>query len=292
MKLAMPEGLEQAAASLGVAITPTFGFDPVEAIGSLRDEMGADAFADCFGCMGDDFGWDRDDPEEEILEVNYELAAELLDAFGQDADLMGIVGRDAFGFGLPKFISKPLKKIAIKPLAAKAKTPQQKAAVQALMKAPLKVNVKKSVTGLAKAVGTGVAVASFVVPGAGPLIGGAGLAALGAADKLLSDPRVKNAAQVVKNTQALASLGSVPAQRGAATLAAAAQIRQKLATPAGRAAIPLNTTAQRAAVAAMVPKTVAKVTPAQVKQLAAKAVVKKPGFWARVLAVFGLKKAA
>ncbi len=289
MKLAMPDGLEQAAQSLGVQIGSSTEIDPVEAIGSLRSQFGADVFADCLGCVegADGFGWD--DPETQEIEINYELAAEVIDAFGHDA--VDVVGQDVFGFGLPKFFSKKVKKIALKPLAAKAKTPQQKAAFAALMKAPVKVNVKKSVTGLGKAVGTGVAIASFVVPGAGPLIGGAGLAALGAADKLLSDPRVKNAAQVVKNTQALASLGSKPAQRGAATLAAAAAIRKAKATPPGKAAIPLATTAQRAAVAAMVPKTVAKTTPAQVKKLAATAVVKKPGFWSRLLAVFNLKAA-
>lgn len=295
MKLAMPDGLREAAASLGVSLPSTFGIDPEEAIGSLRDEMGADLFADCFGCMaGDTPGdiYELEDVERQEFEINHELAAELMDAFGYDRDLANIVGQDAFGFGLPKFFSKKLKKIAIKPLAAKAKTPQQKAAVAALMKAPLKVNVKQSIVGLGKGIATGVSIASFVVPGVGPIIGGAGIAALGAADKLLSDPRVKNAAAVVKNTRALASLGSIPAQRGAATLAAAAQIRAKLGTPVGKAAIPLNTTAQRAAVAAMIPKTVAKVTPSQVKQLAVKAVAKKPGFWTRVLAVFGLKRAA
>lgn len=298
MKLAMPDGLAQAAATLGVKLEPHFGFDPVDAIGSLRDQFGADVFADCFGA--DDFGWERDregDQETEILEVNYELAAELMNAFGHDPDLVPLIGQDAFGFGLPKFLSKKVKKLTVKPLTAKlmakATTPQQKAAVQALARAPLKVNVKKTVTGLAKGIGKGIAIASFVVPGAGPLLGGAGLAALGAADKLLSDPRIKNAAAVVKNTQALAALGSKPAQRGAATLAAASQIRIKLGTPAGKPAIPLKTVAQKAAVAAVLPKTVAKVTPAQVKALATKAVaIKKPGFWSRLLAVFNLKSAA
>ena len=291
MKLAMPDGLAETAQSLGVEITPTLEIDPVDAIGSLRSQFGADVFADCFGCMGGDddaFGWD--DPETQELEINYELAAELIDVFGHDA--VDIVGQDAFGFGLPKMFRKIVKKTVIKPLAAKAKTPQQKALVAALAKAPLKVNVKKSIVGLGKGIGTGVAIASFVVPGAGPLIGGAGLAALGAADKLLSDPRVKNAAQVVKNTRALAALGDVPAQRGAAALATVAQIRKTKAVPPGKAAIPLTTTAQRAAVAAMVPKTVQKTTPAQLKVLASTAVIKKPGLWARVLAAFGLKRAA
>jgi hypothetical protein len=163
MKLAMPDGLAEAAQSLGVRIDPSTEIDPVTAIGSLRDQFGAEVFADCFGA---------EDPETEEIEINYELAAEVIDAFGHDA--VDVIGRDAFGFGLPKFFSKKVKKIAIKPLAAKAKTPAQKAVVATLMKAPLKVNVKKSVTGLGKAVGTGVAIASFVVPGAGPLIGGAG----------------------------------------------------------------------------------------------------------------------
>lgn len=269
MKIAMPEGLADAAQSLGVAITPTTSFDPTVALGALRDQFGADVFDDCFGASDE-------------VELSEEAYQQTFDAFGYDP----------FGFSLNPFkqAKKIVKKTVIPAMAKNAKTPAQKAAIQKLAKLPLKVDVKKSAVGLAKGVSKGIAVASFVVPGAGPLIGGSALAALGAADKLLSDPKVKNAAQVIKNTQALASLGNVPAQRGAATLAAAAQIRAKTGAAAGVPAIPLRTNAQRAAVAAMVPKTVAKVSPAQVKKLAAKVAAKPPGWWDRVLAVFNLKR--
>src|SRR5436190_19963259 len=118
MKLAMPDGLAQAAATLGVQLTSDFGFDPVEAIGSLREQIGSEVFADCLGCIaGDDFGWDRDrhgDHETEELEINYELADELMNAFGHDPDLLPVVGQDAFGFGLPKFMQKTVRKVVMK----------------------------------------------------------------------------------------------------------------------------------------------------------------------------------
>jgi len=82
------------------------------------------------------------------------------------------------------------------------------------------------------------AIASFVVPGVGPLVGGSALAAMGAADKLLGGTKKKVSAQMVSNTKALAALGDPGARRGVAVLATVAQIRRQKGVLPGKKAIP------------------------------------------------------
>ncbi len=267
MKLELPLGLQDAAKTLGVHVDSHADIDPTEGIAHLTDQFGSDAFGEDFHLAVADYG-------------------DTFEAFGADV-------LDSFGFSLknPFKMFKAVHKKSVQKLAAKF-PPAQRPAVLKLARAPVHVDIKRSITGLGKGIATGVSMASFVVPGVGPLVGGAGLAALGAADKVLSDPRVKNAASIIKTTQGMAALGNIPAQRGAATLAAAAQIRTALKVPPGKPAIPLQTNAQRAAVAAVIPKTVAHVTPAVVKKAATAAVKKPPGWWDKVLKFFHMQRAA
>jgi len=165
-------------------------------------------------------------------------------------------------------------------------TPKRARGGRDLSKMKLKVDVKASAKGLAKGVGTAAAVASFVVPGAGPLVGGSALAAMKAADKLLGDPNVKGAAQLVSNTKALAALGNKPARRGAAVLGAVAQIRQQKGVVAGQAVIKPVGAAKPAPVntkpyTQVVPRTT-------VKALAVKAAATstKKTFWQKVKDLF------
>lgn len=222
-------------------------------------------------------------PTEGLQELHGAVASEM----GCDDPF----GFEQFGFSLNPI--KAVQKKVIKPIVIKnAKTPGQKAVAKVIATAPLKVNVKASAVGLGKMAATGASIASFVVPGAGPIVGSAGLAALGAADKVLSDPKVKNAAAVIKNTQALAALGQPGAQRGAAVLSAVAQLRKKQATQPGQPVIHIKTTAQQAAVAAMIPKTVAKVSPEDVQKIVQQALAdaKKKGWVERLLGWFGLER--
>jgi len=84
------------------------------------------------------------------------------------------------------------------------------------------------------------ALVSFAIPGVGALIGPAALGALAAADKLLGDKNIKNAAKVVSNTKALAALGDPAAKRGALILAAASKVRTVKNVPPGKPAIPFK----------------------------------------------------
>ena len=181
------------------------------------------------------------------------------------------------GFFLTKLFKKPQKKIAGK-LQAKAQTPAQKQAAAKLADARIKVNVKKSATGLVKVTGKAAAIASFAVPGVGPLVGGTALSAMQAADKLLGDPAVKNASQLVSNTKALAALGDVPARRGAAVLGAVAQMRAAQGAQSGQAVVKpgaVNASAY-----------VQNVPAAKVKKLAVQTLSKKKTFWQKLKDLF------
>lgn len=98
----------------------------------------------------------------------------------------------------------------------------------------------KKVGSIAKTVGKVAAIASFVVPGIGPLVGGTALAAMAAADKLMGDKNIKNAAKLVSNTKAMAALGHPEAIRGAQVLAVVSRIRQQNKVPMGKAAVPVQ----------------------------------------------------
>lgn len=83
------------------------------------------------------------------------------------------------------------------------------------------------------------AVASFAIPGVGPLVGPAALAGMAAADKLLgSKKNHAAAAKIVSNTKALAALGDPQAIRGAQVLATVSLMRQQQKAPPGKAVVP------------------------------------------------------
>lgn len=63
-------------------------------------------------------------------------------------------------------------------------------------------------------------------------------AAMSAADRLLGDAKVRNAALVVRNTQALAALGDPAARRGLQVLSAVGSIRVAKKAPPGKAVVP------------------------------------------------------
>jgi hypothetical protein len=112
-----------------------------------------------------------------------------------------------------------------------------------------------------------------------------------AADKLLGDPAVKNAAQLISNTKALAAMGNVPARRGAAALAAVAQIRAKTGALPGQAVIkPIPTLARPVTKPPVVNTTayVQTVPRAQVKALATNAIKTAPkkSFWQKFKDLF------
>lgn len=127
---------------------------------------------------------------------------------------------------------------------------------------------------------------SFVIPGKTRLPKPAAAAALASADKLLSDPRIQNAAEVIDNTKALAALGDEDARRGAAVLEAVASARQSAGTAPGQPLIPIDTPEQLAMVEAAAPSTVRYTPLADVQQLVTEK--KKEGWFTRFLSLFGL----
>lgn len=99
--------------------------------------------------------------------------------------------------------------------------------------------LKKGLGKVGKIVGKVGAVASFAIPGVGPLVGPAALAGMAAADKLLgSKKNAKQAAAIVSNTKALAALGDPQAIRGAQVLATVSQMRQQQKAPPGKPVVP------------------------------------------------------
>jgi hypothetical protein len=229
------------------------------------------------------------DPKNAILKVAQQLEGAEVTFGSEDAEFGSL-----FSKIFKKSPASKLHKQVIKKMASHASTPQQKAAIQALGKADVKFDAKGTAKGLgqiAKTAGKVAAVASFVVPGVGPLVGGSALAAMSAADKLLGDPKVKNAAQLISNTKALAAMGNVPARRGAAALAAVAQIRQKTGAKPGQAVIKPRPSPLRPAPRAPAVNTalyVQAVPRTQVKALATQAIATAPkkSFWQKLKELF------
>ena len=113
-------------------------------------------------------------------------------------------------------------------------------------------------------------------------------AAMSAADRLLGDPKVNNAALVVRNTQALAALGDPAAKRGLQVLNAVGTIRVAKKAPPGKAVVPKSTVKT---------PVVQTTSPARVTQLARATAAKKAAdaankTWVeKLLGWFGLEKA-
>lgn len=129
-------------------------------------------------------------------------------------------------------------------------------------------------------------ITSFAVPGTTKLPPPAAAAALASADRLLSDPKVTNAAEVIDNTKALAALGNSDAQRGASVIEAVANARQDAGTPPGQPLIPVTTPEQFAMVEAAIPMTVQFTPISDVQQMVADK--KNESWFARFLSLFGL----
>lgn len=108
--------------------------------------------------------------------------------------------------------------------------------------------------------------------------------AMAAADRLLGDPKIGNAAAIIRNTTALAALGDPAAKRGLVALQAVGNIRAATGAGAGKAVITAKAPAARNV-------TIAR-TPAQVRRMAAKQteVRKRPGLWRRIMIKLGFSK--
>lgn len=102
---------------------------------------------------------------------------------------------------------------------------------KASIKAAAGVNVKASPLKLK----TKMPIVAFVVPKKISIA-----QAMGGADKLLGDVRIKNTASVITATKALAALGDPAAKRGLATITAVSTIRTTKKTPPGKPAIPMT----------------------------------------------------
>lgn len=126
-----------------------------------------------------------------------------------------------------------------------------------------------------KAVGKVGAIATFAIPGVGPLVGGGLTAALAAGDKVLGGTPPKQRAKIIANTKAAAALGDPHAKRGALVLATVDQIRKQNNVPPGKAAIKIQGKINPQAFTKVIPKH-------QVKRLAAKTAATKPTFWEKV----------
>jgi hypothetical protein len=172
------------------------------------------------------------DPETPLIKLSGQFHGEETDFGSEDAD-MGCCPSTFGGIFGKLFKATGLKKVTEKALSKKAG--------KKITISNVKVNVKGTVKGLgnaAKTIGKVAAVASFVVPGVGPLVGGGALAAMASADKLLGDKNIKHAAKIVSNTKALAALGDPHARRGAVILGTVAKIRAVKSVPMGKKAIP------------------------------------------------------
>lgn len=109
---------------------------------------------------------------------------------------------------------------------------------------------------------------------------------MSAADRLLGDPKVANAALVVRNTQALAALGDPAAKRGLQVLNAVGTIRAVKKAPPGKAVVP-KATVRTPVVQTTSP---AKVTALAKMTAAKKAADEKNKTWVdKVLGWFGLE---
>lgn len=112
--------------------------------------------------------------------------------------------------------------------------------------------------------------------------------AMAAADRLLGDAKVRNAALVVRNTQALAALGDPAAKRGLQVLSAVGTIRAVKQAPPGKAVVP-KTPVKTPVVQTTTPARVTALAQATAAKKAADAANKN---WIeKVLGWFGLEKA-
>ncbi len=113
-------------------------------------------------------------------------------------------------------------------------------------------------------------------------------AAMSAADRLLGDTKVRNAALVVRNTQALAALGDPAAKRGLQVLNAVGTIRAVKQAPPGKAVVP-KTPVKTPVVQTTSPARVTALAQATAAKKAADAANKT---WVeKLLGWFGLEKA-
>lgn len=303
------QALIDEARRMGVQLGSGEDYDPSDALETLGAEMQVSA-----SMHGDVAG--------------LRFAGELVDigCFGEDSDFGGFSFKKlarGIGKGLKKVVRNPVVQV-LNPAAAIAVHTSSKAlGGKGTIKGPLgkvvdagtsvvasRVNVasvigKSPMAALGKSVGSIAKAVPKVVPKAvvasvkktvaprGVLSFGIGAnanvkASMAAADRLLGDPKIANAALVVRNTQALAALGDPAAKRGLQVLTAVGTIRKTKQAPPGKAVVP-KTPIKQPVVQATSPARVTALAQATAAKKAADAANKT---WVeKLLGWFGLEKA-
>jgi hypothetical protein len=230
------------------------------------------------------------EPGIPLVKLSQYYAGQQPDFGAEDCDM----GCDCQHAGFAGFFSNPFKKLKKKAtakiavqLAAKGATPQQVAAYRKVASGPMKLDVKKTVTGLGKGLAIGTAAVSMAVPGVNVLTGSAVAGALAAGDKLLGSKNVKNAGRVISNTKAMAALGDPAAKRAAIVLGTVAQIRQAKGVQPGQRAIPFAGKVPTKPFTQYIPKQYA--TKLAEKRVEQATTARKKSFWTKVKEFFGVK---
>ncbi len=293
-----PAALVEEARKLGVELGSGEDYDPSEALETLGEEI--------VRVNGDTtpVKW-NDDPDDPFAGDPFEDAA--FGGFSFKKLGRGIIK------GVKKVARNPIVQIMNPALAISAHTTNKALGGKAVIKGPLGKVVDAGTAGVMKvvpggamgelgkkfgsalpktAVATARAVSKTVTKNGVVSFGIKSptlnvKSAMAAADKLLGDPKVGNAALVVRNTKALAALGDPSAKRGLAVLNSVATIRKAKKVPPGKSAVPK----------APIPKAavIQKTTPAKVTAMAKavatqKKVDAKNKTWvAKVLGWFGLE---
>lgn len=234
IQIQYPHALISAAADMGVELPACgFSFDAEEPLLEFNEQL-IDLEAADFHGEHSDFGisdfhviqpkW----REEESFEIDdFQVINGPLNAHGE-AD---------FGLNLGSMVKKVVKRatgVQARPAPKpSAKVPSQVSGAIRAATAHITAAARVAATPKAAAV-------SFTIPK-----GVSVQTAMAGADKLLGDPKVKNPAQVINNTKAMAALGVPNAQRAVAVLDAVEKIRAAAKVPIGKAAIsiasPVNT---------------------------------------------------
>lgn len=284
-----PQALVDEVRKLGVQLGTGEDYDPSEALETLGQEVQAITNANVHGDVSSiRIAGDADFGGFSLKKIGRGIGKI---AKGAAKGVGKVVNNKVFQYAVPgvaamagkgpmvelgkKFAPKPLQKGLS--IGAKVNAKLFDAATGSGKKKLTPQNVIRSVAKTVSAKG----VTSFGIPASGNI-----KASMAAADRLLGDRNVNNAAAVVRNTKALAALGDANAKRGLAVLNAVATVRTVKKAPAGKAVVPKTTVktpvVQRTSVAKV--NTLAKAT------VAKKQADKKNQTWvAKVLGWFGLE---
>lgn len=313
-----PSAVIKAAQELGVELGSGEDYDPSEALETLGAELQLQVQAHIHGDLTPvRWGDNPDDPfaYEDLAEYSdfgfslKKLSRGIKKAARGVVKVAGkVVNNPIVGLALPmvpaaigkgpmvelgkKFAPAPIAKalsVGQKAITGGLKTvgkltgvsAAKKPAVAHLPASPVSKITAQAINSAIKKTVTPAGIVSFGVPSTGNV-----KAAMSQADRLLGDPKVNNAALVVRNTKALAALGDPSAKRGLSVLNAVATIRVAKKTVPGKAAVP-----QLKIKTPVVQKTTpAKIT-ALVKTTAVKKTIdtKKQTWVQKVLGWFGLQ---